>query len=159
MPNPPTFDQVCDEFRQFRYMVGKAMASTNEAGIREQLANVTRGMDESFAELLEAYPQAQATLEQRRVQTQQKIQEIKRNADRAKAEIAKAEKAKAAAAAAPKIPNAPKPPGPVDPKLGPELRGELLERFADHEDDDQTVAAGQVMEAWEDWDRNAWEKN
>ncbi len=157
MPNAPTFDQVCGEFRQFRYMVGKAMASTNESGIRDQLANVTRSMDKNFAELLEAYPQAQAKLEQRRVRTQQNIQQIKQNAARVKAELAAAEKAKAAAAAAPEVPKAPKPPAPVDPKLGLVLRGELLQRLADPTDDGPIAAAAELLGAWEDWDGNALE--
>lgn len=159
MPNPPTFEQVCDEFRQFRYAIGKVMANTNEAGVREQLENLTRGMDENFTELLVAYPQAEAEFERRRVETKQSIQTVKRNAARVREEVAKAEKAKAAAAAAPKVPKTPNPPEPVDLKLGPKLRGELLERFAEHEDDDQNAAAHQVLEAWQDWDRNAWEKN
>jgi septal ring factor EnvC (AmiA/AmiB activator) len=152
MPQAPSFDQMCDEFRHFRQMVGKAMADTNESGIREQLEQITRGRDESFAKLLEAYPKAQATFAQRRAEAQQKIQATKENVARARAAVAEAEKAKAAAKEKEKAPKAPKAPAPVDPKLGSALRGELLNRYADHEGSDANVAAGHILEAWEGWD-------
>ena len=67
MPDPPSFDQVCNEFRHFRHMIGKVMANTNESGIRQQLEEVTRGMDENFSELLVAYSQAEAEFDRYRV--------------------------------------------------------------------------------------------
>ena len=159
MSAAPDFDQICSDFRQVRFLVGKAVANADESGMRRQLQAVAATMDKNFAKLLEAYPKANAEIDRRLVQTRQRIAATQNKVAELKEELAAAEKAKAAAAAAPKLPAAPKPGEGVDPKLGPKLREELLARFGDHPEGDPGAHPPAIREAWEDWDWEAWKRN
>ncbi len=155
MADAPSFDQVCSEFRQFRHAIGKVAASPEGAEIREQLEQLGRSMDGNFAELQVVYPKAQTELDRLKAETQQNIQKVKTNSAKVRAEIAKAKAAEAtaadAAAAAPDVSKVSKPHAPVDPKLGMELREELLNRCSDVDEADAGPDSRRVKEAWEDW--------
>jgi hypothetical protein len=62
MPQPD-FNQVCSEFQQFRAIIDRALASPGDAAVKQRLQSVTATLDQTFAELREVYPKAQAELD------------------------------------------------------------------------------------------------
>jgi hypothetical protein len=157
MASPPTFDQVCDEFRKFRAMVGRTISTAEPSAARDQLAEVAEHLDKNFADFEREYPKAMAEIEEQERLNQQQIDEAGREIAESRAEIEKAEQAeKQARAAAAQTPPVPKPEVPTEPNVGPKLRSELLDRFGDILDPAPQIPAPPMHEVWEDWDLGEW---
>lgn len=148
----PDFNQVCSQFRQFRAIVNQALAAPGDAAVKQQLQSVTATLDKTFAELQEAYPKAQAAIDEQLAgvhktaqQTSAKLAGLKDNIAAAAAQAA------SAAEALPPIP-------PPDMALGQKLREELLERFG-HGPADEDASPAADREIWQDWDWQDWSNN
>jgi hypothetical protein len=148
----PDFNQVCDQFRQFRAIVGQALAAPGDAAVKQQLQGLTATLDKTFVELQEAYPQAMAAIDAKLADVQKSAQDTSATLSGLKQTMAAAEEQ--AAAAAQSVPEKPA----VDPALGQKLRDELLQRFGQHEADASTTGTGSG-EIWQDWNWQDWSNN
>lgn len=149
MPQPD-FDQVCNQFRQFRSIVNQALAAPGDAAIKQQLQSLSGKLDGAFADLQTAYPKAQAAIDAQ-------LAGVHKSAEQTSAKIAGVNSAIAASAAAVDA-AAPIPAeAPADPDLGQKLREELLARFGRAEHDQE--AATSDREIWQDWDWQDWSNN
>lgn len=150
MPQPD-FEQVCNQFRQFRAIVNQALAAPGDAAIKQQLQSLSGKLDGAFADLQTAYPRAQAALDAQLAGVHQSAAQTSAKIVGLNSAIAAASTAAADAAAA--IPVA----APADADLGQKLREELLARFG-REENDQQAATGD-REIWQDWDWQDWSNN
>ena len=148
----PDFNQVCDQFQQFRAIIGQALAAPGDAAVKQQLQALTTTLDKTFVELQEAYPKAQASIDDQLAGVQKSAQDTKVTLAGVKETMAAAEEQ--AAAAAKTVPEAPT----ADPALGQKLREELLERFGQHDPDNQQPSPG-TGEIWQDWNWQDWSNN
>lgn len=148
MPQPD-FEQVCNQFRQFRAIVNQALAAPGDAAIKQQLQSLSGKLDGAFADLQTAYPRAQAALDAQ-------LAGVHQSAAQTSAKIVGLNSAIAAASTAAEAAAVPEPP-PADPDLGQRLREELLARFG-REENDQQAATGD-REIWQDWDWQDWSNN
>jgi hypothetical protein len=158
-PPPPTFGEVCNEFQQFRAIIGRTLQRARPSEAKRQLEFIARSLDENFATFTEAYPKAAAQIEQERAAVERKVRENEARFARVKAEHQRAVQAQKAAAAkaSQAAPAAKAPPAvpPVDLALGPTLREELLDRYVPGRRHDGRSPASdlrpQTREVWEDW--------
>jgi hypothetical protein len=144
----PDFNQVCNQFRQFRAILGQALAVPGDAGVKQQLEAVTATLDQNFAELQTAYPKALAAIEAQ-------LADVKQSTHNTAAQLARL-KETIAAVEAPAAPVA-APAPPVDPALGQKLREELLERFGRKVSGPPAMTADR--EIWQDWNWQDWSQN
>ncbi len=140
----PSFEEFCNDYRQFRAIVGDVLEKADNGPLKQQLAEVIKFTDEQFNNLLEAYPQAMAELEAQREALRQKQAELERRR-------ALLKELTAQAAAEPTVARAAKPSKQVAIEVVPSfrLREELLARFGRPKSDDD---GSTIREAWEDWD-------
>ena len=151
MPQPD-FNQVCNQFRQFRAIVNQALAAPGDAAVKQQLQSVTATLDKTFAELQEAYPKAQAAIDEQLAGVHTSAQQTGSKLAGLKESIAAAEgQAASAAGAVPPIP-------PPDTALGQKLREELLGRFGQGAANEDAPPAAD-REIWQDWDWQDWSNN
>jgi hypothetical protein len=148
------FQQVCGDFPQFRAQIVQARDLTQDSGVRAQLDQVLKSMDESFAEFKQTFPRAAEDVKQTLAKAEQKANEASQMlaaAEQKRVEVAEAAASAAAAVPAVAVPAA-KPDG-FDLKLAALLRQELLERFAGWRKGPKgTVRVDR--EIWEDWDEH-----
>ena len=148
----PDFNQLCNDFRQFRAILGKALTSPDSSGAKQQLESLTTQLDEAFAELHDAYPRANADLDAQIAATRASVAKTGTEVAAMKDQLSAA----VAAAASAQLPAAPA--DTIDPELGTRLRSELLERFgirADQASAEKTLD----KEIWEDWNWQDWSRN
>jgi len=158
-PTPPTFAEICSEFRQFRAIVGRTLQRARPGEAKRQLEFVARSLDENFAQFTEAYPKAAAQLDRTRADVEAKVRENEAKLAQVKAEHERIVRAKQAAAAkgAEAAPAAKAPPAvpPVDLTLGQSLREELLDRYVPggrrHGPSRAPIVRPRLREIWEDW--------
>ena len=72
------FEQVCQDFPEFRALVAKAEATTTDEGMRRQLQALGSKLDENFGQLQDAFPRAVSELERKNAETQQTIEQTQR---------------------------------------------------------------------------------
>jgi|SRR5690606_13151386 len=147
----PDFNQVCQQFRQFRGVIDQALAAPGDAAIKQQLQSLTATLDKTFQELQEVYPKAQAEIDAMLAGVHKSAKETGEKIASLKESIAAAEAQ--AAAAAKGLPEG----TPPDPQLGQRLREELLERFGHHLPSESPPSTDR--EIWEDWDWQEWSNN
>ena len=141
-----------------RELQGDLVASQSKAPneqFRQLMVEVHRELGEKHQQLIAEFTKTKADLESRVTQAQQKGAALKAKQAELEAELKKAEAEAAKAPAPPKKPE----PKKVDPKLGAQLRDDLLERFGGQSDDKAPLAPLDPPEIWEDWDWQAWENN
>jgi hypothetical protein len=148
----PDFNQVCNQFRQFRAILGQALAAPGDAAVKQQLQSVTATLDRNFAELQTAYPNALAAIDAQLAGVHQSAEKTTAQLSGLKEAIAVAE------AQAAKAVDASPPPAAVDPALGQKLREELLERFG-HPVSHEGVPPSADREIWQDWNWQDWSNN
>ncbi len=144
----PDFSQVCGQFQQFRAILGQALASPGDAAVKQQLQSLTATLDKSFADLQQAYPQAQAAIDAQLAGVHQSAGQTSGQITAIKEAIAAATTCTTAAMPTPAAP---------DSELGQKLREELLAMFGKPE----KVAAGAAggREIWQDWNWQDWSNN
>jgi predicted phage gp36 major capsid-like protein len=146
------FNQVCDEFRQFRGIIDRALAAPGDAAVKQHLQSVSATLDKTFAELQEAYPKAEAAINAQLAGVEQTAQETGAKLAGLKESIA------AAAAQGDPAAGAAPPVAPPDPQLGQQLRKEVLERFGDRSKAHEPVSTAD-REIWQDWNWQDWSNN
>jgi hypothetical protein len=143
------FNQVCNEFRQFRALIDRTLAAPGDAAVKQHLKSVSETLDTAFADLQEAYPKAHAAIDAQ-------LAEVHKTAEETGAKLAGLKQSIAAAQdIGPVDPTASIP--PPDPQLGQQLRQELLERFGAKVDHAQPTAPDR--EIWQDWNWQDWANN
>lgn len=142
------FNQLCRDFPEFRQLVAKAEATTTDEGMRRELQSIGSKMDENFAQFQKTFPKAMDDLKKRNAQTEQTIQRTQQMVNDAQTQAAAAQAALITPAlAVPAVDGI-----AVDPRLGPLLRGELLERFGIPSPPSSQGKDSTYREIWEDWD-------
>src|SRR5687768_4286011 len=148
----PDFGQVCNQFREFRAILGQALAAPGDAAVKQRLQSVTASLDQNFADLQTAYPKALASIDAQLAGVNQSAKQTTAKLAGLKDQIAAAE-----AQAAQTIDVLPVP-VPADPELGQKLRDELLERFGRPAIAEGAPASAE-REIWQDWDWQNWSNN
>lgn len=148
----PDFNQVCNQFRQFRAILGQALAAPGDAAVKQQLQSVTATLDQNFAQLQTAYPNALAAIDAQ-------LAGVHKSAAKTTSQLSGLKEAiTAAEAQAATVADAAPPATPVDPALGQQLRQELLERFG-HTAIHVGAGTSADREIWQDWNWQDWSNN
>ena len=157
---PPTFEQMCKEFVQFREIMDRSLAKVQESPVKQEARRLAEFMDNKFAEFKQAYPKAMADIDSRLAKVRESAEKVQTDAVALKAKIAEQEQQAAAAAAesataataAAAAAAAPTSPAP-DLALGLTLREELLDRFGPPKPvEEKGEKSREVWEDWDEWD-------
>lgn len=147
MKPPPTFEQVCGEFRQFRAIMDRSFVKLGEGPVKQQVRELARLLDSKFAEFQETYPKTMADLDGKLAHAEQQAKQTQLDMAELKAKLAESQHAAPADA-----PSAPKAPPPLDPMLGPSLRNELLAQFGGPKKPEEPKGRREVWEDWDGWE-------
>lgn len=160
MPLTPDFDQICQEFLEFRNLITKVRPSAAEAHVQARLDELTAKMDKAFAEFTTEYPQAVAGIDKQIADTNSQIARTQNSIAATQAEIAAAERevqfaaeraqALATPGVAPPSVSAAVEADVADPQYGQKLRQELLDRYGPKRA--AVKKTDREREIWEDWD-------
>ena len=148
----PDFGQVCNQFREFRAILGQALAAPGDAAVKQRLRTVTASLDQNFAELQTSYPKALASIDAQLAGAKQSAAQTTAKLAGLKEQIAAAEAQATQAIDILPVPT------PADPDLGQKLREEILERFG-RPSVPEGVPASAEREIWQDWDWQNWSNN
>ncbi|MGE3806223.1 MAG: hypothetical protein AB7K24_16265 [Gemmataceae bacterium] len=131
-------DDIGQDIERLRGLIQRALKEDVDPGVREQLEELHGALAHNFDQIKETLPAAQkqmqddiAALQQAEKTSRQEIEELTKVLQ---------QQAEAVAAAVPDLPVI----IPFDPRLGLQLRDELLKRYAPAQPAHQPVRAGEV---------------
>lgn len=155
MPGPVDIAQLVQGMDLHLARIQAAQDMTPDPGMQEFVGSLVEKIQAGRDFFQNDYQSKVQEVDQRRAQAAATVEQKKKQCEQmAKKQAAEAEAAAKKAEAAKKAAPTAKEPA-TDPKLGPRLRRELLQRFAGDELD-QTRDLG-PREIWEDWD--GWSNN
>lgn len=151
MSTPPTFEQLCIEFAQFRQVMNRTFARIEEGPVKQEALKLAVFLEQKFTEFENLYPQALTEFNQQVAQLQRSAEQTQRESADLQAQLA----AKTSGTATPSVPTPPAaaasastPTAPAfEPGWSTLLRNELVARFGA-----SRKSAVKKREIWEDWD-------
>ena len=146
-------DRAASETRILQGQLQRIRTQSAAARARDLIDYVSRELEVKFSKFVDQYRKVTNELIAKEASVKQQIADTKNRVGQAKKDLAAMTKV---GAAIPKMSQSEE--ADIDPKLGGELRDELLDLFGGPGDgemsDDPTLG-----EIWEDWDWQQWENN
>ena len=141
MDSPQELEQLGQNLERLRLRLLDKMHDTTDAEVRAQMQVAADRIQDGAIPFVKDYRKLQDDLDQRLLETKRKAEETLAKAEEAQQKIAEAEE----------LAKQPPPPPPaetlVDPKLGAQLRDELLDLFAPRPEPAPNVDVGSLWSA------------